>query len=263
MDSMMEGRKEKAPDTKKMLALLEESRSAGSETAVKMSEQTEQMHRIRGSTEKISSDLDTSAHFMRKLGMRRRLNKAIKTFTRLGGPPPPPKEVLEAEKIEKMKHKIVEANSTVQEPYEPHEVKSSVAEIRLRTKNRGARWAAASATQNSQGSMLPEDGAPGSPPSNPFESPSSAEKLMASATPYVPDIDPTTPEGMLIREQDDDLDRMSDLLGELKEIAIQQGKETETQSVLLDEIGDNVDKANIRTAANTKAMTMKYGIKRR
>jgi len=261
MESMMDARKEKAPDTKKMVAMLEEARSTASDTAVKMSEQTEQLHRIRGSTEKISADLDTSAHFMRKLGMRRRLNKAIKTFTKLGGPPPVPKEVLEAEKIEKMKDKIAATNSTVPEPYEPHEVKSSVAEIRLRTKNREARWAAA-ASQNSQGSVVPEDSSTPHSPSNPFQLPSS-EKLMSSATSYVPDLDPTSPEGMLVREQDEDLDRMSDLLSEMKEIAIQQGKETETQSVLLDEVGENVNKSSIRTAANTRVMTLKYGIKRR
>jgi len=248
--SIQHEKPEKVCDTKSLVALLEEATTIGSETAVKMSEQTEQLHRIRGTTEQISNDLDIGAHFLRKLGMRRRLNKAIKTFTKTGAPPPPREEV-EAQKVEMMKEKLNAAQySTPEEPYEHHEVKPSVADIRLRTKNRTAK-------ANAQGLLEQINTSPSSKLNDTGISPSSATPTVYT----VPDIDPTSPEGLLLREQDDDLDRMSELLGTLKEIAIQQGKETETQSAQLDEISTNVEKSTIRTAAGSRAISMKYGIK--
>eukprot|EP01113_Clastostelium_recurvatum_P048035 TRINITY_DN8658_c0_g1_i2.p1 TRINITY_DN8658_c0_g1~~TRINITY_DN8658_c0_g1_i2.p1 ORF type:complete len:301 (-),score=35.50 TRINITY_DN8658_c0_g1_i2:13-855(-) len=204
---------DKMPDTKKMVSMLEDSVTCGSETAAKMAEQSDQLSRIKTGTENVSADLDYGTVLLRKLGMRRRFNKALKMFNK-SGPPEASRAEKEVEKKEKMKEKLYGVNHAAPEESTPGEYKSvnpSGAGIRLRSKNRGIRM------MNAQGSEQPKDvpasgldGQEGEAPSTPFTSDQLAPESRAA---------------QVVREQDADLDRMSDLLLTMREIAIQQGKE--------------------------------------
>eukprot|EP01112_Ceratiomyxa_fruticulosa_P011008 TRINITY_DN2951_c0_g1_i5.p1 TRINITY_DN2951_c0_g1~~TRINITY_DN2951_c0_g1_i5.p1 ORF type:complete len:276 (-),score=61.21 TRINITY_DN2951_c0_g1_i5:219-1046(-) len=254
-------RKERVPDTKKMIEMLEESRAMGSDTATKMSEQTEQLRRMQSSTDNINGELDQSRYLLKKLGLRRKFNKAFKMFNQTG-PPSAPKEEIKYNKIQMMKEKLYGVHSTdnAEEITEHKTVNPSVAEIRLRTKNRAERL-------NSQGnnteSQLASSGEnivydPNSPNSpntydntNPFSS--------STSTGSYYDLDPTSPEAQEIREQDEDLDRMSEILTNLKEISLAQKREADLQGQQLDTLTGDVEKVRIKQAAGSRALTMKYG----
>lgn len=261
-------RKERVPDTKKMIEMLEESRAMGSDTATKMTEQTEQLRRMQSSTDNIDSELDQSRYLLRKLGLRRKFNKAFKMFNQ-NGPPSAPKEELKYNKIQMMKEKVYGVHSTdnAEEVTEHHTVNPSIAEIRLRTKNRAERL-------NSQGinteCQLAGSGDnivynPNSPNTsnntydntNPFSSSTNTNTTTSSGSYY--DLDPTSPEAQEIREQDEDLDRMSDILTSLKEISLAQKREADVQGQQLDNLTGDVEKVRVKQAAGSRALTMKYG----
>jgi len=246
--------KERVPDTKKMIEMLEESRTMGSDTATKMSEQTEQLRRIQSSTENIDGELDQSRYLLKKLGLRRRWNKAFKMFNEKG-PPTAPKEELKYNKIQKMKEKIYGVNNgdNAEEVTEHKTVNPSIAEIRLRTKNRAERL-------NSQGNLTDKNVVDFNNNNNNKSNfaNDSSDQNVSTPTGYF-DLDPTSAEAQEIQEQDEDLNRMSELLGNIKEISLAQQREAELQGHQLDDVTTNVEKVRIKTAAGSRALTMKYG----
>lgn len=223
------------PNTRAMVQKLQETRDMGVDTLSKLSEQSETLDRINSLNDEQKDTLKGADWMMKKLSVRGR----IATF--FSKKPDVWKDKTKVSKHEKKNDKAAH-KMAAEQPLPQQDDPSHAHKDDKHTNNKKKR----SSKEKPQEPLTEEDliwhpelrgthkvastARPLADPDNPTE-----EEILEGMT---------EEQRQMIREQDEDLDAMASLIGDLKQISIRTGTELNSQSRKIDEIDTKVEMNN-------------------